>query len=337
MKTTFTWLLLCTGISLFAQIQPRSFLLGGDISMQKPLHSNGDNFIMSIAPLVGFMQTEHWMIGAQVGLVYNNYGSNRNSNEYFINPFLRYYLAPHARWSLFLQGAYNYYHNKFNDPFTESITSYSQLSLGAGIDYFLNTNIAIEGILQYQNIFGSGAPSHSLNYNTGLQFFLPPTADAMDESVAVQTGSRLIGLDASGAWINFTNSDEDYSYLSIHPTLGYFFTDRLVAGSGLFLGFANDNTILEPQPFVRYYIGSLGSLFQPFVHAQLGTRFQFADKSSEPGFFNLSARIGAGADYFLTPVVALEGQLFYDGSQIEDKRYKYEVLNFNIGFQFFLK
>ena len=337
MKTIFTLLLFLFTISLFAQMQPGTWLLGGGAGAGKTLNIPEDNFNIGFYPQIAYLFSKHLMAGAAFQYSYDKYNNQSDGSTIAISPFIRYYLSKeNTRWNWFFQTSYFYQRYQYNDPDFKSVSNYSTLSVGGGFDYFLNSNIALENELQYEMVFVEGQNGNNLILDASLKFFLPPSSQDTSKNIAIEKGARLIGFTARGAWNNFNHFENDYAYLSINPTLGFFITSRLVIGSGLFLGFANQNSIVELQPFTRYYFGKQNIRFQPFATLSANTRFQLADKTSESSFFNLDVNGGIGADFFLTRNVALEGLLQLNGNQVEDETNNRNFLNFNIGFQFFL-
>ncbi|MBN1938748.1 MAG: outer membrane beta-barrel protein [Candidatus Aminicenantes bacterium] len=115
-------------------------------------------------------------------------------------------------------------------------------------------------------------------------------------------GNLLIGTSIGSAGLSFgssesgssssTNRSESessgYSF-GIGPTIGYFFTDKFVAGAYLGVGFNSNrssNTQTESDyesksnshsvylslgPFVRYYLGAPNAKRMPYIHAYIST------------------------------------------------------------------
>lgn len=336
MKASILTLLLSLfSFILFAQIAQKTWLLNGNASVTTSLDKGSDNSNFNVAPTVGYFITNRFLIGTDFYYNYAKLGSNASNNSFNFAPFIRYYLSPSdLRLVWFANAGYTAGVTTFDFGQFEDKSNFDVLYGGIGLDYFLNANTAIEGNLQFQQNLNDTRDASSLSYKAGLQFFIPVTLAENSDNIAIAKGARLIGLTASGGWFDIGGAD-DLS-LSVNPSLGFFITDRWVVGSGLFLGFARENAIFEPQPFTRYYIGNTSAYFQPFAAVGFSPRFQFADKTSESSFFNFNITGGIGLDYFFTSTVALEGVLGYNGRQIEDKENKQQFLNFQIGLQFFL-
>mgnify|MGYP000364078646 CR=1 FL=1 len=317
----------------FSQTERGSLILNGVASVDKNLGAESDQISAFFAPSLGYFVADGFLIGAGFSYYYADLGTLGNTSFFSALPFLRYYIRQNKPWSWFATLGYSYNRSEFDSGQLEIKYNYHSLYGGIGHNYFLNTNTAIEGILQVRYDFDEIDDQKSLLYDAGLQFFLPATKTE-NTAIAIGKGAKLIGLTANAGWANIGESDD--LYLSVNPTLGFFVKDRLVLGSGLLLAFANQNAIFESQPFARYYFGTLGANLQPFATAGFGTRFQFADKADESGFFNFNLTGGLGADLFLTPTVALEGIFKYEGRQLEDADSKQQFLRFQVGLQFFL-
>ncbi len=334
---------LCS-IASSAQIKKGVWLLGGGASASTTLSDMRDDFSFSITPSGGYFITDQWLIGT--GLGYRPWFLSFEDQEYTfqsfsITPFARYYFnrpEQSFHWFATLGSTFIRFRTTSNQPvISETERSSIEPFAGAGFNFFANSNIALEGTLLYRGYFEENFDSHSIIYNVGLQFFLLPhanTASTENNAIALSKGAWLLGISGNGGWFGIGEFDDLYA--SFSPAAGYFLTNRLALGAGFQLAFANQNAIVYPEPFARYYIGGSSSRIQPFATAGFGTRFQLADKTNDPGFFNLNLTAGIGLDYFLTPNLALEALLKYDGRQLEDD-FINEFLDFGVGFQFFLR
>lgn len=326
-------ILLIFNAFLYGQTEFGTSTFSGNASINKELTKGNTYTNFSINPSAAYAIANGFFLGINPSYSYTSFSNNGRSYSFGIDPFLRYYiLNKKERWAWFIQANYTFYRSRFRFNQIESTDDSQSFSGGFGHNYFLNSHIAIEGILQYRYNKYKERDDRNVFYYAGLRFFLPPVPH--DTNLIIGKGTKLIGLDINGGWANIGETDN--FYFSIYPTLGFFITDHLVLGSSLWLAFADENSIFEPQPFARYYFGNLNNKIRPFLYAGLNTRFQFADKSTESSFFNLDVNAGIGADFFLTRNVALEGLLQFNGNQIEDETFNRNFLNFNIGFQFFL-
>lgn len=344
-STLFVALFCFIVITSFAQIEKGTWLIGGNANIGTRLSVPDDNYSFFAAPSAGYFITDKWLLGT--GIAYGHSTNKRPESEFTFHnfsvaPFVRYYFPREDRvmhWFATLGSNFTNNNTRLQSPQIGDLknkASAIEPFAGAGFNFFANANVAIEGTLLYQGYFEDDFDTHALFYNIGLQFFLPPGPGEgynIDNAIILGKGAWMLGLSAEGGWLDIGSFDNFFG--SLTPSAGYFLSNRLVLGAAFQLAFANQNAIVYPQPFARYYVGKIGSRLQPFATAGFGTRFQFADKTDDPGFFNLNLTAGAGLNYFLTPNVALEGLLKYDGRQLEDD-FSTELLNFIIGFQFFL-
>lgn len=342
MKTKLILLFFFSLVFSFAQAQTArgTWLVDGSAGMARNLTPGGDNWSAGIAPRIGYFLTENFML--EVELQYS-YGRSAPSDLNFetqsraIVPGTRFYISlPSETLAPFLEvrGGYRHIRNQFSDLATNSEQWFWNPSVG--LDYFLNPNIALEAMIGYRGSYFDNTvqDAHSLLLAAGLQLFLTQNA-TYDTPLQnpIRRGNWLIGGNLNSGLQNIGNTND--LVFSLSPVVGYFFTDRLAAGSGFQLAFANENAIVHPEPFVRYYPVGGASVWQPFATAGFGTRFQLADKFSEASFFGLNAVTGIGLDVFIAPNIALEGILRYDIRQIEEA-VSPETLRLLFGFQVFL-
>jgi hypothetical protein len=325
-----------------AQIPTGTWLITGNADALRNLSQGGDNFFLGLAPQAGYFLTDNWMVG--LGGQYN-YNRSRSfqalvrSRTWSLAPFTRFYL-PKQQGAvlpfLALGGGYQQTRNEFSSSETESDLFF--LNANVGLNYFFNANVAAEATLGYQGVYPGNAQQdvHSLLWNVGLQIFLMPrTEDETPGGVPIEQGSWLAGFNANSGLANIGESND--LFLSVMPVAGYFLTDHVVVGSGFQMVFADENAIVNPEPFVRYYFISGEAALQPFAMVGFGTRFQLADSSSNSNFFSLNAMAGIGVDWFFLPNVALEGALRYDARRIEEEFTTTELLRLQFGFQVFFQ
>lgn len=344
-STLFVILSCLISFTASAQTEKGTWLIAGNAQLGTRLSVPEDNYSFFIAPSAGYFITDRWLLGAKI-----TYGQSTNKrpeseftfNNFSVGPFVRYYFPREDRVMHWFATLGSDFQNTKVKSVSSQVGNFENASsavapfAGAGFNFFANANVAIEGTLLYQGYFEDDFDSHALLYNIGLQFFLPPNPAGsydIDNAIALGKGAWMLGLSAEGGWLDIDGFNNFFGSLS--PSASYFLTNRFALGAVFQLAFANQNAIIYPQPFARYYVGKIGSPLQPFATAGFGTRFQLADKTNDPGFFNLNLTAGAGLNYFLTPNVALEGLLKYDGRQLEED-FSTELLNFTIGFQFFL-
>lgn len=161
-----TILILCAYISR-AQTEKGGLLLGGNIALNSSKidragPSDSDIFTFNIDPRFSYFVIDRLAVGIQIPMNWRKSdtgGVTSESSSYLVGPSLRYYLSLSEKITLFPELTYAYgltsISNLFfdNNSATLRTTKYdgtlSQLKVGAGINYFLNSNIGIESVVGY--------------------------------------------------------------------------------------------------------------------------------------------------------------------------------------------
>jgi outer membrane protein len=148
-------------------------------------------------------------------------------------------------------------------------------------------------------------------------------------------GSVLIG---GTAGFNSSSFDEtNFSTIHLNPLLGFFLTDQLAVGVSVNLtafGGDSDGSTFGIGPFVRYYFNNSG---EARFFGQAGISYVSTDPG-EPldSFSSFGFGVGAGADWFLNPNVALEAILGFSSSKAEDADESTTTIGLNIGVAAFI-
>lgn len=163
-----------------AQTQKDWYLIGGNISnIRLGLDKSGNKFSFDLTPKVAWFWKDNLAVGAYANLGFNSVKSGTttvNSFTYQVGPLARYYFKGNAlnavsktRW--FLEGNVGI----AGDNITGTATNGLGVGFGPGIAYFINQNIALEGLAKYNYIagFGNRGNSSNLNIGIGLQIYLP--------------------------------------------------------------------------------------------------------------------------------------------------------------------
>jgi hypothetical protein len=170
-------------------------------------------------------------------------------------------------------------------------------------------------------------------------------------------GNLLIGTYLGSGGLSFSNSENGSSTstnigkqdsngfsIGVGPSIGYFLTDNLVAGTYCSLSYSsssndNSNTAYESTsessyhslyfsvgPFVRYYIGKNNGKGMPYVHVNVGTSFYpdySSSYSSSSGseytyrykkYSTWNAGLQIGYEHFVNSVIGLQYYLGYSFS-----------------------
>ncbi|MEO7047155.1 MAG: outer membrane beta-barrel protein [Ferruginibacter sp.] len=166
-----------------AQTQKDWFLIGSDISdIGLNIQKGNTAFSFAVSPKVAWFIKDNFALGGQVNLGINTKKGSTDFN-YGIGPLARYYfgskdVSTPKKTRLFGEANVGIFGQ--NTKVTGS-SSYNTNGLGFGIGpgvaYFINENIALEGLVKYNGTvgFGNSTTVNAVNFNLGLQIYLPKT------------------------------------------------------------------------------------------------------------------------------------------------------------------
>lgn len=165
MKNTLTILLLLAAtVSLSAQIQKGSLMLGGTVGFNY-LGADGDGATsVNVTPNLGYFISDQIAIGSSLGfaLVVSD---GESSSAFGLSPFGRYYNNGTGRNRFFGQVKIGVLTG--DSDFADDSAAWL-FGLGIGADFFLNDNVAIEALLGYQRLY---YPEYEAGLNNiGLNF-----------------------------------------------------------------------------------------------------------------------------------------------------------------------
>ena len=135
-------------------------------------------------------------------------------------------------------------------------------------------------------------------------------------SAQTQKGHWLVGSELASADASFyTGNNEllDNIGISLHPRAGYFVRDNFAIGARLTLaasfGSGSASYSLGVQPFARKYFGKkqvkiLGEAGAGYVH-----HISTGSSNGTQHYKYVTAHLGPGLAYFITPNIALESSL----------------------------
>ncbi|MEO5967231.1 MAG: hypothetical protein ABIP68_04285 [Ferruginibacter sp.] len=169
-------------VSLFttAQTQKGWYLIGGNLSNMSLNFQKGKTaFSFNIEPKVAWFVKDNLAIGGQV-LAGINTSNGYTAFNYGIGPLVRFYTANKTtdmkKSRIFIEsnvGIFGQNVKVTGSPSTN--TNGLGVGIGPGYSYFLNQNVAIEGLLKYNlNVgFGNSTTNNSLSLGIGFQIYLP--------------------------------------------------------------------------------------------------------------------------------------------------------------------
>lgn len=173
-------LLVLTTFSI-AQTQKNFYIIGAQLSdMSLNLQKGNTAFGMSVSPRVAWFIQDNIAVGAEAILGVNT-SKNYTQFNYGVGPIARLYfgdktLQTPVKSRLFVDANVGLYGQNVKSGGSASTnTNGLGVGFGPGLAYFLNQNIALEGLLKY-NItagFGNASTNNSIGLRIGFQIHLP--------------------------------------------------------------------------------------------------------------------------------------------------------------------
>lgn len=336
--------LLCNEV--FSQIEKGSLLIGGQFDVNRPINEPTLDFNLVTNPELGVFLSKKFLIGAQLGFDIAD-AENFTGGSISIVPFTRWYFRndekPLKWFSELRVGA------RFGYGDIQSGTTWGG-ALGVGANLFLNSQVALEGILQYQNRnFENFDGSGDLVLGLGVRLFLNTNSDDEADGLSIlKSGKFFIG--GSTASINLTqlsSTREQYGF-SINPNIGYFLNEHFAIGSEFNVAYANADLYRGSRvginPFIRVYPFQTDSRIQTFLNVSAGGS-RISNKFDEnlpispnipDGYWSTEFKAGIGLDWFLSENAAIEGTLQYNYSETPKLDLFSRFVNFNVSFQYFI-
>lgn len=325
-------------ITLHAQVTQGRFTAGdhprNDILR---IQGNQNTRSVSFSPSVGYFLTNNVLLGAQFSAFNVNENNNVDFSQWSFSPFARYYLPGNFFLTAGL-GIGNQRRNISGFGVQDRITFYD-VSVGAGKDFFLRGDVALEGVLVYQYANFSGeflVEDESVNtllLDFNLQPFLGAGLD-VEVSNPLGAGSVLLDLPAQLQWQGQTANDGFFT-INLAPKFGYFIDEHFVVGGQVIASvFGTEQETLFGfglSPLVRYYFPPLADKLYAFGGLTVGFE---KEPGADDAFW--SGEFGPGLDYFLSTNVALEGQLAYTFLKFKDVPALERAL-IRVGVQVFLR
>jgi hypothetical protein len=158
-----------------AQTSKGSWMLGGNASFSQEKYQSEKYTKFSVSPQMGYFLHNNWVVGLTPTLFSdkNNAFENKGAG---LGVFSRYYIGK-EKIKFFPECSFLWIKSKFkNNGFSgESNNEYYNIGLGAGVAYFLNKNVSIEGAFRLNKAERNqnGLDSDTIGFYIGLQVFLP--------------------------------------------------------------------------------------------------------------------------------------------------------------------
>ena len=171
---------LLIGMSAFSQTQKGYYIIGAQLaSMDLNFQKGSTTFGLNLQPQVAWFVKDNMAIGGQV-LVGLNTGKGFTQFNYGIGALGRYYIADKAtqitsKSKFFLEATAGINGTNYKSGGISSNTNGLGLGFGPGLAYFINQNIALEGLVKY-NLgigFGNSTTTNNIHFNLGFSIHLP--------------------------------------------------------------------------------------------------------------------------------------------------------------------
>ncbi len=160
----FTVLFLLLTIQSFGQnlTGKGTYSINGTISFTSYSQENVDNTsILIFNPGAAYFIIDNFSLGLGVNLQEVSSGGNSNTN-WAVGPTARFYLGKEPVKPFFMLG---YAYGKQSSSFSNNDVTENDIQLAAGMDLFLNDNVAVETIVSYTFINLEYPSTYSLYYS----------------------------------------------------------------------------------------------------------------------------------------------------------------------------
>lgn len=168
-KILFSCCALLLAFAAQSQTEKGDWLVGGSMTISTP--SNNSSF--TLQPNGGYFLARGLAVGANLALNFSSTGGQKTNSE-SAGPFARYYFnlrSPEFKPLIHAEVNWGNSVTKYND--TKSSNTFGNFFLGAGGAFFINSNVAIEGVAGYSHskLQGSDA-SNGFLFRLGFQVHL---------------------------------------------------------------------------------------------------------------------------------------------------------------------
>jgi hypothetical protein len=159
-----------------AQITKGNWMVGGSGSFINYKNTYPDNntettqtgYVFDLLPNVGYFVVDNFSIGSMVVFSFiNPSGSDNNSLNFGLAPFVRYYFRKSDKIiNPFLQASYSF--NRSKIQLEDNYNKSSEYSLKGGSAFFLNSSVALEITIEYRSSINNVNNNQYENFTTGI-------------------------------------------------------------------------------------------------------------------------------------------------------------------------
>jgi Outer membrane protein beta-barrel domain len=151
----------------FAQTEKGDWLVGGILQLNTAKNSTSFEF----SPNAGYFVLDNFALGAKLVIAYEQLG-DLNITSFGVGPFARYYFSE-KKIKPFFAADFDYQNQKFKTSLGSVTENAFNYFLGGGAAFFINDNVAVEGLLGYRHTKvkeeeGNGG----LNFRVGFQVYI---------------------------------------------------------------------------------------------------------------------------------------------------------------------
>lgn len=348
--------------TLAAQYQKGNWYLDGSSSALLDLPTGDDQPLSSFeaqAFRAGYFVSDRLLVGSRIGMTAIGGNDFRDpSFDIELRPFARYYFPGGEQRKISYFGEVGF---GAITPFSGNGSFETDFHFGGGLEKTLFPGVVGTALLRY-DANASGLNVTRLTFGMNLLLGQLEKSD-QGPQIAAGTltttgnfGGLSFGRQGLSGPSNMTGS------IFLNPNVGYFLADGLMAEARVSASFLRlDNVVNSGQGTeetrtnnvlntntelnLRYYLTKTGKLL-PYVTAGGGYQ-TFRNKREDNTFGertittnNLFYQVGAGASWFLSPNLALDGTLRYRSESYEGNNLggtiQQNAVQLDVGFRFFL-
>jgi|SRR5450432_3280523 len=152
-----------------AQTEKGDWMVGGNLVISTPT----GNSQFTVQPMGGYFFANNFVAGLDFAFNFSNKGGTKTSSEVG-GPFARYYInIKNSTFKPFFHAEYNLGNQIITLPSSKSSNTSGNFFLGAGGAFFINNNVALEGVAGYEHTKIQGSPvENGFLFRLGFQVHL---------------------------------------------------------------------------------------------------------------------------------------------------------------------
>lgn len=167
--TLFVLSSLFVSAAAFAQTNKGDWMVGGSMTV----NTTKNNSDFTLVPSAGYFFVNNFVGGAQATLSFGKTGDTRSS-AIGIGPFARYYFGfNNSQFKPLLHADFNVISDRDKTNGVTTTNTITSFFLGAGAAYFINNNVALEGVAGYNSSkFENNDANGGFRFRIGFQIHL---------------------------------------------------------------------------------------------------------------------------------------------------------------------